>query len=329
MNRSHLIKWAAAMALCAAPVAVAQQAGQQDPQADRQRQEARQQGQQPGQQGDRPTQPGQTQPGQMQPGQMQPGQMQPGQAQQGQGQAGQMSPEQSKEAGKKFLKMLSSANQFEIQSAEYVQEQVSTGPVADYARTVQQDHEQLGERIKQLAETMDVEDAQELNEVHTAVLEHLKSLEGDELERAYIFGNASGHLKLIFNSAWAAENIQNQELQQLVQTSLPVLQRHLQQGEQLTQQIIRQGSAQQAGGRVGGQAGERQPGQMQPGQRPGQQPGERPGQQPGERTGQQPGQQPGQPGQPGGMSGQDEPRQPGQPARPGQPQRPGQQNQDD
>jgi putative membrane protein len=168
-----------------------------------------------------------------------------GAQQQGQG--------QSQESSKEFVQNLASANQFEIQAGQMIQEKAQDQQIKDYAKQMVQDHQQAGDQLKPIAQAMGVDiSSQQLNPVHQAKLQELQKKQGEDLEKCYIFGQAGMHLTQVLETSWRSQSASDPQLKQFLTQLQPKLQQHLQHAIQLSGgDMARLASERRKGSRAG------------------------------------------------------------------------------
>ncbi len=152
-----------------------------------------------------------------------------GAQQQGTGQAA------SQESTKEFVQNLASANQFEIQAGQFVQQHAQDQQVKDYAKKMIDDHQKAADQLKSIAEKIGADvSSQQLNAVHQAKLAELQKKQGEDLEKCYIFGQAGMHLTDVLAVSYQSQNASDPQLKQFLTQLEPKLRHHLQEAIQLS-----------------------------------------------------------------------------------------------
>lgn len=172
---------------------------------------------------------------QQQPGQL-GDQMQPGQ--QGAGmsaiQAGSLQQATwDKDMERSFIEHAISCNQFEIQSAQLAQQKAQDPQVKQLAQTLENDHKQAQQQIKDAAKAVGVSDMEKIQPVQKAQLEELRKLDGAQFDRAYIYTQVGDHQMDVLKFRDAAQNAQDQQVQKYASQTLPTLRQHLDRAEQI------------------------------------------------------------------------------------------------
>ena len=150
---------------------------------------------------------------------------------------GQQSQAQDKEGAKKFIQDAVQESNFEIQLGEYVAGKAQDPQVQQMARQLVQDHQQIKQQAQQAAQSLGADTSKELNDWQRAVLDEVKQRQGQDLEREFLFMQVGLHQMDLLKNQYQSTQGQNPQAQQLARQAIPILQRHLQQGEQLARQF--------------------------------------------------------------------------------------------
>jgi putative membrane protein len=162
----------------------------------------------------------------------------------------------------KFATKISDMNNFEIQSGRLAQEKAQRDEIKQFAKTTIDDHTQAQQQLQQIAQKKNMQLSQQLMPVHQAMLDELSKLDGQEFERAYLYGQVAGHTKSALKLRDAKNELQDPELKQYAATILPKVQQHLQH----SQRLANADEAITAGARIGGdRSGQDAAGQDRPG----------------------------------------------------------------
>lgn len=173
--------------------------------------------QQPGQSGQSPA--GQTSSSQRQAGQSS--------SQGQQGQQAQQSPQQQQQMDQMFLQEEASANLFEQQVAQLVQQKAQNQQIKALAQQIIQDHKQAMQQLQQTAQQAKVELPTEMNEVHQAKLQMMQKKQGQALELGFLWDQIGMHTKDVLEHRFMADNAQNPQIKQYAQQAGQKLQQHL------------------------------------------------------------------------------------------------------
>lgn len=121
--------------------------------------------------------------------------------------------------------------------------------LVEIAQMMQRDHTQALQDLRQRAEQDGVQlsETPELEPVHRAKLDEMRQKQGDELIRAFAFGNMASHTHGILELAWAQENGPTDGIKQFARTTLPRVQQHAQQIAPVAYQIAGLREARTAG----------------------------------------------------------------------------------
>ena len=155
-----------------------------------------------------------------------------------------------KEAEPMFAKHAAADNEFEIQLAQYVDQQSQNQPVKELAQTMIRDHQQAQQQLEQIARGMNVELSNNLEPWQQAKLDAVRQMHGDHLDRAFAFGEVGDHHTDILMFQYEAEHGQNQQLKDFAQQTIPTLEKHLRLAEEASAQWVSE--ARTAGERIRG-----------------------------------------------------------------------------
>jgi len=173
----------------------------------------------------------------------------------GAGQSDRMSQRPSQQEEQDFIKAASSGNNFEIQLSQFVEQRSQDQQVKQLAQELIKDHQQAEQQLKQVAQQSGVSIQDQLMPAQQAKLQEFQKKQGAELDRAFIFCNVGDHHKDIMEYSWAARNAQSSQLKQYCEQTLPHLQQHLRQVDQVASAVLGINEAQTASERMPGEAG--------------------------------------------------------------------------
>lgn len=180
------------------------------------------------------TGPGLAQSGTDQPGTMPPGIMQHGTDHQGAmqpGMTGQSSGATMQVDTPTFVRMASSANQFEILSSRLAVDQAQDQAVKDFANRMIDEHTTAGSRMAEVTKTAGIQSAdsageESLESRHKEMLDTLSRNEGS-FDEAYVRAQIQAHQEAVSLFSAYAETGDEPQLKTLAQELLPRLQQHL------------------------------------------------------------------------------------------------------
>jgi len=144
---------------------------------------------------------------------------------------------------------IADVNQFEIQAGQLAQQKAQSDEIKQFAKMMVDDHTQAQQQLQQIAQQKGWQISQQLMPVHRAMLDELSKLDGQEFDRAYLYGQVAGHTKMALKLRDDKAELQDAELRQYAATILPKVQQHLQHG----QQLAKADEAITAGARISGE----------------------------------------------------------------------------
>src|SRR3954470_17871381 len=128
---------------------------------------------------------------------------------------------------------IADVNQFEIQAGQLAQQKAQSDEIKQFAKMMVDDHTKAQQQLQQLGQQKGWQFSQQLMPVHQAMLSELNKLDGQEFERAYLYGQVAGHTKTALKLRDDKNELQDPELRQSAATILPKVQMHLQHGQRL------------------------------------------------------------------------------------------------
>ena len=142
---------------------------------------------------------------------------------------------QSKNADQKFIECAATMDQFQIQAARLAERQASDDQIKQFARQIAQDRQQSSQQLQQAAQQAGIRVSQQLKPAQQAMLQDLQQLQGEDFDRAWLYGNVAGQTIGVLQYRDAARECQNEQLKQYAQQTLPTIQKHLQRAQEMAQ----------------------------------------------------------------------------------------------
>jgi len=128
---------------------------------------------------------------------------------------------------------IADVNNFEIQAGQIAQEKAQSEEVKQFAKMMVDDHTRAQQQLQQIGQQKGWRFSQQLMPVHQAILDELNKLDGQEFERAYVYGQVAGHTITVLGLRDGKTELQDPELRQYAATIFPKVQQHLQQAQRL------------------------------------------------------------------------------------------------
>ena len=135
----------------------------------------------------------------------------------------------------KFVEFVSTNDQFEIQAAQLAERNAQDDQIKRMAQQIAQDHQQSSQKLQQAAQQAGIQVSQQLKPHQQAMLQELQQMQGQEFDRAWLYGNVAGHTKAVLKFRDEAREGQNEQIKQFAQQTLPVIQKHLQHAQEMAQ----------------------------------------------------------------------------------------------
>ena len=133
--------------------------------------------------------------------------------------------------GKEFLKEASQANQTEISMANVAESKSANTQVKDLARMMRTEHEQNYAQVQTLAQAHGVKLDTAPDWMNQHEINHLQKANDADFDKEYTKIMIKDHVKCIVRFEKAAADLEEQDIKQYAQNTLPALQHHLQKSE--------------------------------------------------------------------------------------------------
>jgi putative membrane protein len=121
----------------------------------------------------------------------------------------------------------------EVQMGQLATQKGSTDDVKQFGQKMVQDHTQISDHMKEVAQQLGVSEPKGLSKKDKGEVAKLNSLSGPEFDKAYIVAMVKDHKKDLSDFRAEAQNTQNPAVKQLAQQGAQVIDQHLQMAEQL------------------------------------------------------------------------------------------------
>lgn len=119
-------------------------------------------------------------------------------------------------------------NLAEIQSGELAERSGHSEAVRNAGHMLATDHQKLDAKLKPVAKQLGVKLPKQPNLQQRNQMKHLKTLSGMQFDTIWTHDEADGHVKAIEQTEGEIEHGSDPQVQQLAQSALPVLKKHLQ-----------------------------------------------------------------------------------------------------
>jgi putative membrane protein len=133
---------------------------------------------------------------------------------------------------KEFLKEAAQANQTEIAMANVAEGKSQNTQVKDLARMLRSDHEQNYAQLQSTAQAHGITLDASLDMLNQHEVNRLQKANDAEFDKEYTKVMLKDHVKCIMRFDKAASDIEEQDVKQYAQNTLPALRRHLRKSEE-------------------------------------------------------------------------------------------------
>jgi putative membrane protein len=149
----------------------------------------------------------------------------------------QLDPAVRQQIATRFLTEVYGRNLFDIATAQLVADKAMDPEVKKFVQSMMEDHKQLNEKVKAVAEKLNIELPTQIEEWQKSFLTDFGKTPSGLVERAYMFHLVGRQVSGIYWSKCAANHAQNPEIQQLAQNLTTKFQQRLQQASQIADQL--------------------------------------------------------------------------------------------
>ena len=134
---------------------------------------------------------------------------------------------------KAFLRKAAEGGMAEVQLGQLAQQKASSQDVRQFGEKMVQDHSQLDQQLKPIAEQQGVRPPKALSKKDEATLRKLEGLSGQQFDHAYIETMLKDHKKDLKEFKETANRTQNPQLKDAAQRGAQVIESHLQDIQQI------------------------------------------------------------------------------------------------
>lgn len=123
----------------------------------------------------------------------------------------------------------------EVQLGQLAQQKSQSNDVKDFGQKMVQDHTQMGEQMKPIAQQLGVKEPKGLSKKDKQLVAKLQGLNGTQFDDVYIQAMVKDHKKDLSEFKQEADMTQNPNLKQAAQQDAQVISQHLEMIQQIAQ----------------------------------------------------------------------------------------------
>lgn len=135
----------------------------------------------------------------------------------------------------KFLIETAQAGMMEVQAAQLAQQKAESEEVKQLAKQLEQEHSKANEQLKALAQQKNVSLPSDIGPKHQNHLSKLQNLSGAQFDKAYLKMQADHHKRDVKAFQRHSERSMDSDVKEFASKTLPSLQQHLQQVQQVNE----------------------------------------------------------------------------------------------
>jgi putative membrane protein len=128
---------------------------------------------------------------------------------------------------KEFMTNAARGSMLEVQLGNLAAQKASNPDVKQFGERMATDHGQLGQKLQQLASSMNLPTEQQLSPEQQNMVSRLQNLSGKAFDREYMKAMITDHTKDISEFQRVANQATNPDIKQFASSALPILQDHL------------------------------------------------------------------------------------------------------
>lgn len=141
------------------------------------------------------------------------------------------------ETDQRFMKDAALGDEAEIQLGQMAQEKASSPAVKSFGQRMVKDHSNAADKLKNIAQSQHISLPVELDPQHQETAARLSRLSGTQFDQAYMLLMVQEHTKDVDKFKKEAGAAHDDTIKQFAATTLPVLQSHLNEAEQIERQV--------------------------------------------------------------------------------------------
>lgn len=134
---------------------------------------------------------------------------------------------------REFVTEAASGGMMEVELGKLAQEKATNQQVKDFGAMMVKDHGQANEKLKSIAQSKNIQLPAAMNEDHQEHVNKLRNLSGQEFDREYVNLMVEDHEEDISKFEDMQSDVQDQELKQWVDSTLPTLRTHKERIDQI------------------------------------------------------------------------------------------------
>jgi putative membrane protein len=130
-------------------------------------------------------------------------------------------------ADRTFIMKVSQGGMYEVEASKVATDKAHAQDVIDQSITEVHDHQLVGDKLKSIASSLNIDFPSSLNPAFQARLDHLKTLSGTAFDDAYIKEMNDIHAKDVVSFADEAKNGTNSQLRAFAAETVIIVRRHI------------------------------------------------------------------------------------------------------
>jgi putative membrane protein len=138
---------------------------------------------------------------------------------------------------RQFINDAAKGNRAEIELGKLVESKAKDPGVKQFAKMMQTDHAKALSQLEQIAQSRNLTLADGIPEDAQDLETKLSSESGKDMEKDYMDGMVKDHQKDVKDFKDATQSLQDNDVKQWAEKTLPTLQRHLQRAEQVDSKL--------------------------------------------------------------------------------------------
>ncbi|HYG98354.1 MAG TPA: DUF4142 domain-containing protein [Terriglobales bacterium] len=153
-----------------------------------------------------------------------------------------------------FVQKAAAGGMLEVQLGKLAQEKAADQQVKDFGKRMEDEHSKANEQLMGIANTMGVTPPSSLPAKEQAKVDKLSKLSGADFDRQYMTMMVSEHRKDVRDFQRASKTAKDESLKNFATSTLPTLQEHLKQAQELHGKV---------GGKAAGESASKKPADQQ------------------------------------------------------------------
>ncbi|UFS71151.1 DUF4142 domain-containing protein [Geomonas sp. RF6] len=138
---------------------------------------------------------------------------------------------------KAFVTKAASAGMMEVQLGQMAQQNGQSQEVKDFGSRMVADHTKANDELKQLAQTKGISLAESMDRKDKKMVDKFQKVKPQEFDKEYMKAMVKDHQKDVADFRKASKDVKDPDIQAFAAKTLPILEQHLQQAQEVAKKV--------------------------------------------------------------------------------------------